>query len=154
MLGRPSIYSDDVARAICARVADGESLNTICADDDMPHRATVFRWLADERHQYFRDLYAEAKRTMADAMAEDILDIADNGTNDYKTGPDGRKVLDFDHIQRSRLRVDTRKWLMAKLMPRKYGDRQALEHSGPDGGDIGHALTVTFQRARNDDHGA
>lgn len=99
----------------------------------MPHKATVFRWLADDAD--FRDLYARAKEASTEALAEELLDIADDGSNDWmeRPGADGESLgwqLNGEHVQRSRLRVDTRKWLLAKLQPRKYGERQTVEHEG------------------------
>ncbi len=105
---------------ICARMSEGESLRSICRDDSMPDKSTVFRWLA--AHAEFRDQYARAREARTDAMAEEILEISDDGSNDtYEV--DGREVTNQDVIARSRLRVDTRKWLMARMAPKKYGDR-------------------------------
>ena len=90
-------------------------MRTVCANKAMPDRSTVFRWLA--KYPEFRDQYARAKEESADALSEDILDIADDATED---------------VQRSRLRVDARKWLAAKMKPKKYGDRQTIDHGGSD----------------------
>lgn len=138
---RPSEFTQDVADAICEKLADGNSLRSICAADDMPARSTVFKWLADPAHSAFVDQYARAREAQAEALFEDILDIADDGSNDYtvKKRPDGSEydAFDAEHVQRSKLRVDARKWMVAKLAPKKYGDRVELEHSG------GINLTVT-----------
>lgn len=130
-VGRPSDYSQEVAATICARIADGQSVREICRDDAMPHMATVFRWLA--AREEFREQYARAKESMAEHMAEDILDIADDGTNDWmeRRGDDGASagwVTNGEALQRSRLRVDARKWLLSKMLPKKYGDK--ITHSG------------------------
>jgi len=78
---------------------------------------------------------------MLEGMAEEILEISDDGRNDWTTRENGRGELvdcvDQDHIQRSKLRVDARKWLLSKLRPDKYGDRTAIEHSGPGGTPLG-----------------
>lgn len=91
----------------------------------MPNKSTVFRWLAAD--EAFRDQYARAREAQADALFDDILDIADDGTNDYmtKTNADGSEyeALNAEHIQRSRLRVDARKWMAGKLLPKKYGEK-------------------------------
>lgn len=120
-MGRPTIFSEELADALCERIASGESLRAICAGDDMPGDTTVFRWLSQD--SIFREQYARAKAAAMDKMAEDILHIAD--------GTEGEAG---DDVQRAKLRVDTRKWLMSKLAPKKYGDRIAQEVSGPDGG--------------------
>ncbi len=136
-VGRPSDYTQQVADEICERIADGISLRTICATDDMPAKATVFRWLAARAD--FRDQYARAREVQADALADELLDIADDANNDWmeRKGEDGQSLgwrENGEAIQRSRLRVDTRKWIASKLKPKKYGEK--LEHSGPDGGPV------------------
>jgi len=137
-MGRPSDFTQDLAALICERIADGESVRTICADDDMPHKATVFRWL--DAHEEFRDRYARAKELQLEHIADELLDIADDGANDYveRYTDDGAVtcVANPENIQRSRLRVDSRKWLLSKLVPKKYGDRVVNEHTGAGGGPI------------------
>ncbi len=127
-LGRPSDYNEETALKICERLAEGESLRAICLDDDMPSKSSVFRWL--DANQSFRDQYARAREFQADTMADEIQDIADDGTNDWmeKRLNDGSviEVVNHEHIQRSRLRVDTRKWVASKLKPKKYGDKLDL----------------------------
>jgi hypothetical protein len=111
--GRPSKYSPEIVADLCAGIAKGKSLNSLCAPSDKPDIATVFRWL--DKYPEFRDKYAQAKEASADYMADELLEIADASTGD---------------VQRDRLRVDTRKWIAAKLKPKKYGERQQVEHSG------------------------
>lgn len=120
--GRPSSYTEERGDAICARIADGVSLRTICAEDG-PDMKTVMRWLAD--NEAFRQQYARAREAQADLMAEDILQIADDGRNDtYQT--ENGEAVNHDVIARSRLRVDARKWLASKLSPKKYGEKIAV----------------------------
>ena len=107
-IGRPTDYTEDLSDRICSELANGNSLRTVCRADDMPDRTTVFRWIRTIPD--FQHHYADAKQEAADAMGEDILDIADETT-------------DKDGHQRNRLRVDTRKWLMSKHKPKKYGDK-------------------------------
>ncbi|WP_342711523.1 terminase small subunit protein [Bradyrhizobium sp. B124] len=133
-MARPSDYSLELAALICDRMAEGESLRTICKADDMPARSTVFLWLA--AHKEFSDLYARATDARAHLLAEEILQISDDGSNDTYRDSDGNVMTDHDVIARSRLRVDSRKWLAARLAPRKYGDKITQEHTGADGGPI------------------
>lgn len=133
-MARPSDYSQATADAICARLADGESLRAICRDEGMPDKSTVFRWLA--AHDTFRDQYAHAREAQADEMFEDLLDIADDGTRDTYTDSEGRERTDTDVIARSKLRVDTRKWMLARMSPKKYGDRVTTELTGEGGGAV------------------
>jgi hypothetical protein len=140
-VGRPSDYSPEIADLICERIADGESVRAICADDNMPSKSMVFRWLS--AHEEFRDQYARAKEAQAEHMADEMLDIADDGSNDWmeRRNADGStyEVVNGEHIQRSRVRIDARKWLLSKLAPKKYGEK--IQHAGHDGG----ALTVRWE---------
>lgn len=131
--GRPSRYTKEIARAICERLALGESLRSVCRDETMPGISTVFRWF--DEHDGFREHYEKAKQESADALAEELLEIADDGRNDYmeKLSADGEAmgyITNGENIQRSRLRVDTRKWIMARMKPKKYGDKTI--HEGGD----------------------
>lgn len=138
-IGRPSDFTPELADRICAEISQGFSLRTICKADDMPCVATIFNWF--RKHPTFVEQYARAKDEQADSLVEEILDIADDGSNDWmeRTGKDGESVgwqLNGEHVQRSKLRVDSRKWIASKLKPKKYGERITQEVSGPDGGPI------------------
>ena len=132
--GRPSLYSDKLAAKICERLAEGETLRSVCRDQAMPDKATVLRWLADEAKTGFRDQYAHARDMQADALFDEALEIADDALGDWSTDKDGKKVVDHENIQRSRLRVDTRKWAAGKMAPKRYGDK--IQHTGDGGGPI------------------
>lgn len=136
--GRPSEYSDEVADVICNRLVEGESLRRICMGDDMPSAAAVFRWLAS--NERFREQYACAREAQADTYADEIVDIADDGANDYM-GEDEK--YNGDAVARSKLRVDARKWVASKLKPKKYGDKQ-LVGSDPDN-PLPAGVTVSFK---------
>jgi len=131
-VGRPTTFSKEIAETICARMAEGESLRAICRDHYMPHRSSVYQWL--RKNAAFADLYTQARELLVEHWGDELLEISDDGTTDYviKKGRNGTEyeAVDQEHIQRSRLRVDTRKWLMSKLAPRKYGDRVEHEHLG------------------------
>jgi hypothetical protein len=135
--GRPSIYSQGTADAICEQLSDGMSLRSICAAPDMPNKATVFRWLTANAE--FRDQYAHAREVQADALFDEILDIADDGTNDWmeRKNADDQSIgwrENGEALRRSQLRVDARKWMAAKLQPRKYGDKSEETPGGKEGG--------------------
>ena len=121
--GRPTLFSKELGDEICALIAEGKSLRSICLAASMPDKSTIFRWL--RKYEDFRDQYALAKEDSAHALAEEILEIADDGVNDFveqitKSG-ETKVVVDKENIMRSRLRVDARKWLASKLLPKKYG---------------------------------
>jgi hypothetical protein len=132
--GRPSRYTEAIAVKICRRLAEGESLRKISKDTSMPDKTTVLRWLAAKENAEFRTQYAHAREMQADALFDEALEIADEASEDWTTAKDGTRVLDHEHVQRSRLRVDTRKWAAGKLAPKRYGDK--LQHTGDGGGPI------------------
>jgi len=119
--GRPSDYLPEVAADICSLLADGESLRKVCERPRMPNKATVFRWLA--QHDEFRDQYAKATEIRADAIFEEMFDIADNVAEEAAA------------VGKARLRIDTRKWALARMNPKKYGDKvsQEIDHRSSDG---------------------
>lgn len=127
-MGRHTEYTSEIADKICERLIEGESLRRICNDDLMPSRATVLRWLNENKD--FEAKYTHARVMQADTLAEEIIDISDDGSNDTYVKEDGTEIVNTDHVQRSKLRVETRKWYAAKLAPKKYGDKTAVEHSG------------------------
>lgn len=131
-MGRPSGYSQELADRICSELASGRSLRSVCDDEGMPNRVTVFRWLRE--HEGFSSQYARAKEEAADAFADEILDIADDAKNDWMERHDPNNPgyqFNGEHVQRSKLRLEARKWIASKLKPKKYGDR--LTHAGdPD----------------------
>lgn len=121
-VGRPTDYSIELAKEICEAIrSSSRGLDRLC--DENPHwpvSRTIWRWM-DEKEE-FNQIYAYAKARQADVLAEEMIGIADDGSRDYVKDSEGKIVADYDHIQRARLRVDTRKFLMVKLAPRKYGD--------------------------------
>jgi hypothetical protein len=126
--GRPSLYTPELAANICGRLAVGETLRSICRDEGMPVHSAVIGWTLNAKlAPGFADQYARARDAGLNVMAEEILAIADDSADDYITRKreDGSDytVIDHDHINRSRLRVDTRKWYLSKLAPKRYGDR-------------------------------
>lgn len=133
-MGRPTDYCQEKADIMCEMLSDGQSLKEICAPDDMPNRATVYRWLA--AHPEFSDMYARAREEQAETLADEIIAIADETYDDVMVGEDGKERCNTEFIQRSKLRVDARKWVASKLKPKKYGDRISQEISGANGGPV------------------
>lgn len=132
-LGRPCSYTEEIAEKILGRIMEGEGLVTICQADDMPGKSTVYRWLAAPGNDDFRDRYARAREVQADVLADEILRIADTPQIGRKTKIDAdgdEEVTEGDMIEHRRLQVDARKWYASKLAPKKYGDKQQIEHSG------------------------
>lgn len=128
-IGRPERFTQAMADELCARLACGQSLRTATRDESMPGITTVYKWIR-EREEFAKQ-YARAKEDAAEALAEEMFDIADDGTNDWmeKLDKDGQPVgyqLNGEHVQRSKLRIDTRKWYLSKIKPKKYGDKTIL----------------------------
>ena len=130
-MGRPTIYTPELANEVLARLTMGQSLRTVCRNDHLPAIQTVYNWMSSRPE--FMERYTQAKKEAADMMAEDIMDISDDAQNDYMEvtyGDQSMLRLNSENIQRSRLRVETRKWLMAKLQPTKYGDKLDVTSNG------------------------
>lgn len=130
-MARPSDYSQDTATLICARMAEGESLRSICRDPAMPALSTVFLWIG--KHPEFSEQYARAIDARATCMEEEILQISDDSSGDAIEDPEtGATRQNTEFVARSRLKVDTRKWLMARMAPKKYGDKIEQTLNGGD----------------------
>lgn len=121
-MGRPTIYTEELSAEICALLSQGMSLRSVCRRDEMPDLSVIFDWI--RRHKEFAQQYAQAKTESADALVEDMLDIADEAANIHGDGHDAARV------NAARLRVDTRKWSASKLKPKKYGEKVDLDVSG------------------------
>lgn len=150
--GQPTKYSPKIADAICAEIATTDaSILRICARDDMPAQSSVYLWLS--KHPEFSEKYARARESQADVLAAQTIAIADDGSGDtvtrYREDGSTYEAVDQEHIQRSRLRVDARKWLASKLAPKKYGDKLDLGVSDGNGGPVRHKITVEMVRANN-----
>jgi len=117
-LGRPSIYTDELADKMLEEIASGRSVIGMCREEEWtPNADTWYRWLY--KIEGLSDRYTRAKAFQSEREADIILDIADNATNqDYQV---------------ARLRVDARKWIASKLLPNKYGERTQIDHSSTDG---------------------
>lgn len=133
-MGRPTTYTTEIAEAICTELAAGRSLRAICDDEGMPHRDTVHVWL----HQFhdFSDQYARARERQAEYFADEIIEIADTPMEGVrvKETDRGTETITGDMVERSKLRVDARKWFASKVAPKKFGDKFIQEHTGPNVG--------------------
>jgi hypothetical protein len=130
-LVRPIELTQAVADEICERIADGESLRTICGNDHMPQRARVFRWLDDPANKAFSDQYARAREASADADADDIGHYSRQAA-DGKIEPAAARAA-----------IDGLKWSAGKRKPKKYGDKLALVGGGKDDSPIRHQVDLS-----------
>jgi len=122
--GRPTKYNKALVNKITELIHEGESIAAIARMPDMPSHNTLHRWLNE--HPEFRDSYELARDLREEKMFQDILEISDDGHGDQYETEDGRTVTNNEVIARSRLRVDTRKWMLARMNPRKYSDKTIL----------------------------
>ena len=115
---------------ICERLAEGVSLRSICSEPGMPSVGAFLGWVAADPK--LAEQYAHARALCMDAMAEQILEIADTPQIGQKTvsKATGLEITEGDMIEHRKLRVDARKWLMAKMAPKKYGDKVETTHKG------------------------
>jgi hypothetical protein len=145
--GRPSSFNQEQADEICKRLSEGETLTKIVKSEGMPALNTIYRW--SEANEAFRKQYARARDEFYRRMADDVMDHSDDAKNDFTVDEHGKRVVNHENIQRSRLRVDTRKWLLSKMLPKLYGDKIELsgklghEVSGPDGGALQLETTLS-----------
>lgn len=113
MVGRPTDYSEELAADICGKMTAGESLRSICSSDSMPCLSSVYLWLG--KYPTFSENYANAQRERATAMFEEIFEIGDD------VDPDPAAIA------KARLRVDTRKWALARMDSKRYGDKVQVD---------------------------
>lgn len=121
-LGRPTLYSPELAADICERLASGSSLRAICASDEMPSMSSVFLWMS--KYEDFSENYAKAQKERSTALFEEMFEIGD----DVKADP--------AEVSKAKLRVDTRKWALARMDPKRFGDKVEQTIQGPDGGPV------------------
>lgn len=126
-VGRPSLYTNELAEDICMQIAtSSKSMKTICSELKISV-ATVITWLSEGHRNYiseFAKQYARAKELQADYLAEELMEIADDSGDDLLTIDEyGNRVENREFVNRSKLRVDARKWIASKLKPKRYGDK-------------------------------
>lgn len=151
MAGRPSIYSIELAGAICERIATGEAVIDILRTEGMPSYTTVCKWRREIPE--FAQMYAHARDDQADHEAEEIRLIADErppmvGDTNHQAGDskseDGNTRMDSAFIAWQRNRIDVRKWRAAKMRPKVYADKVDHTMAGPDGGPVQAKVIVEF----------
>jgi hypothetical protein len=137
-MARPTDYTLELTDTICARLSEGESMRSICRDEDMPVLTTIFRWLREKPE--FKQQYDIAKEESAESLADEMVDIADNEVsqplivNGEPVMIDGKvvEVVDSTAVAHAKLRIDTRKWAASKLKPKKYGEKIQNENTNVD----------------------
>lgn len=119
--GRPSAYTKRIGDAICRRLAEGESLRSICSGAAMPVKSTVLLWVVDGKHKHFSDQYALAREAAGYSHADDVVDVVrKTGTGEYDA-------------QIARAMMDGLKWAAERMAPKAHSPRQEIDHRSPDG---------------------
>lgn len=144
--GRPTSYTEEIAATVCNGLAQGNTLLQICAEDpSLPDHSTIRLWAQENRNGFFAQ-YARARDLGLDAMAEQLFSIADDGSKDYieRVGDSGQvfRIPDHEHMARSRLRIETRKWYLSKLAPKRYGEKVEIEMSKSSSDEMGVILAA------------
>ncbi|PAY07176.1 hypothetical protein CK489_15360 [Bradyrhizobium sp. UFLA03-84] len=141
--GRPTTYTEEIAKVILQRLTEGQTLRAVCRDEALPAESTVRTWALEDR-EGFAVRYRAAREIGYHTMADEVLELADDGRNDWieQQGEGDQKTykLNGEHVQRSRLRFDARRWLLSKALPKIYGDKLELA------GDKDAPLTVVIRK--------
>lgn len=131
-------YTPEIADAILNRMAEGESLRQICKDPAMPSISAVMAWVAEDK-EGFQAKYSLAMDNRAQGMFDEMLEIADNvghedkDTIEFEKGGVPIQIPNKEWVMRSKLRVEARQWALARMAPKRYGNKVTQEISGPDG---------------------
>ena len=137
-VGRPSKFTQTLADDICERIANGESLRSVCRDKSMPDKTTVLRWVDDNKD--FCDQYARACARREDSFFDDLIEIADSVT------------ADAAEVAKARVQIDARKWVLSRMNPKKYGDRVQQEVSGSIGAEVTLIERVIVDPVKNENN--
>ncbi len=135
----------EIIEAVIQGISKGEPLREICRRDGFPNYSVVYDWMKED--EKFSQRFARARDEGHDAIAEECLSIADNASNDWMevNDPDNPGYrLNGDHVQRSKLRIDTRLKLLAKWNPKKYGEKLELA------GDQNSPISIVVKRYSDD----
>lgn len=118
---------EEIIKIVLQRISEGESLRAILPiGNDLISREYFNQWLHEDTTLV--DRYTHAREERADKIFEDIIDIADNKENDVSISENG-VVLNSEFVQRSKLKIDARKWMLSKMLPKKYGDKLDIDHT-------------------------
>lgn len=135
-MSRPTVLTPEIAAAVCEKLAEVGSLRRVCREPDMPLERTVRRWYTE--NDEFASAYARAKEAGIDALVDESLDIVDEPPPVNNLGS-----TDSGHVAWAKTRSEYRRWLAERMMPKKYGASQKLEHTGAGGGPVKASILIT-----------
>lgn len=139
---------DNIFEYVCQEIEKGRALRNVLKDENMPSTSTFYQWLDNDEVKAKQ--YARATEVRADIIFDDILAIADENTNDTSINENGIEVVNNDVIQRSRLRIDARKWVLTKLNPKKFGDKTDITSGGEKIQNMPTSIQVEINKANED----
>ena len=145
--GETHSYTQELADRICRDLSEGMTLREVCRQEGMPPESTVRGWAVDDR-EGFAAHYARSREIGYQTMADEIMEISDDGQNDWmeRNGEDNEGwQVNGEALGRSRLRVDTRKWMLSKTLPKIYGDKIDVNNKH----DISDPLKELFTQISN-----
>ena len=153
VLGRPTLFALDLVEVLLDQLVEGKSLRAICAAPDMPTKTTILRWLADPSKADFRAQYQVARSLQAEGVMDEILEIADDGSNDWmeRRSRDGTImgwVENGEAIRRSDLRIKARLAFAARMAPKRYGPN--ADSPGSEDRPLQHIHTIVLRGVRPD----
>lgn len=119
--GRPTKYTKALGTKICRRIAEGETLRSICASSTMPSKSTLLLWVVDDEHREFSDQYMRAREAAGYSHADGIIQTVQDVQSETLK-PDQARVM-----------IDGLKWAAERMAPKTHSPRQALDHSSSDG---------------------
>lgn len=127
---RPTTYNLEIAQEICDVISTtSKGLKTLSREiEHWPDATTIYAWIM--RHEEFAKQYLTARQLQAQIFVDEVIEICDDVSKDWRKDKDGNDVVDHDHISRAALKINTRKWVACKLIPRIYGDKTQTEMSG------------------------
>ncbi len=132
--GRPTDYNEELADKVCDLFAMGYSMRQVCLEKGMPNPSSIYLWLS--KYKEFSDKYVRAKADGQESIVDELSEIAD-------------KVLAGEYEpNQARVAADIKKWHITKLAPKKYGDRQSLDHTSSDGSMAADGLTTEERQHR------
>ncbi len=120
--------TNDAFLLVCDRLVEGEPLSLICADRTMPSTRQIMRYLRD--NEKAREMYYAARELQMEMLAEEILTIANDDTHDHSIDDRGRRISHNEVVQRARVKIDTLKFVMQKMSPKRFGDKNVTEIQG------------------------
>jgi len=126
---------------ICEKISEGMALRTILKSKDMPDSVTFYKWIDADKNKLKQ--YVRATSERHNSIFEDIMEIADNQYKDVIITEEGKEITNHNVINRARLRIDSRKWMLSKLEPKKYGEKLDLSS---DDGTMTPIIGITFDK--------